>query len=61
MRWGGTMSTEGIAYLELTLRKAAPGSARRVWAEAQLKALAGSLEREGAKGTKGAKREGGRR
>lgn len=53
---------ERIAYLELTLRKAPEGSARRIWAAAQLAQLrGGGLDREGAKATKGAKRVGGGR
>ena len=35
---------ERVAYLQETIRRAAPGSARRVWAEAQLAQLAGSAQ-----------------
>ena len=49
---------ERIAYLELTLRKAPEGSARRVWASAQLAQLRGG-EREDAKETKTRSAKGG--
>lgn len=49
---------ERIAYLEATLRKAPEGSARRIWAAAQLAQLNGPV-RAGGKETKGAKRAGG--
>ncbi len=53
-----TRSEEQRAYIEATLRRAPEGSAKQLWAEAQLAQLRGG-ERAGAKGKKGTKGAGG--
>lgn len=51
---------ERVAYLEQTLRKAPVGSARRIWAAAQLAQLNGPV-RDGGKDAKTRSAKGGRR